>query len=337
MFEILPDFPAPVDSWGRLFRGDLYELLLPELQPKWVWTNPSVIKNDIDDDYLCAVRFMTAPADPAFTSIVMLVRVNETGTPKKVTQLREPPDNRVLIPDAPIAHNGPHDARLFRVNNQLFCTATFFDNTKECVYEEYTVGRIGLISVSADLKWKSTTMLPSLSGEIEKNWMPIEDEMAWLYSPPENIFCKYDSKKRKIGFKKTGKTTEVMEYARGSTHLINVGDDMLLGIVHDVAEPNVYPLSFAHRLRYSHRFVAYHKTTKNLLGFSPYFYFISPGTVEFAAGLTLSHDKKRVIASFGYRDSSAWFATAELNNVLDKMTFLPRAEIDASAAVAENA
>lgn len=322
MLEVLDDFAQPPNCWSRLFSGELCQISIPVPDKNFVWLNPSIIKHS-DNNYLCAVRLMSAPWRPNTMSMLAVAIVDEYGIPKKVTQLKPPENDRVLIPEAPIIHIGAHDCRIFRVDDQLFGSATFWDNTAECIVDdEVTLGRIGLIHISNDLKWTKTTMLPSLFGDPEKNWMPVEGEFSWLYIPERNIFCSYDLSANKFQFKTIGKTSAEMENARGSTHLISVPDDKLLGVVHYVAAGLEDKFNFAQKLQYAHRFVLYDKRTKNLTGVSPYFYFISGGGIEFAAGLTLAHDGETLIVSFGYRDSSAWLASAKLDAVLSTMRLI---------------
>lgn len=318
MIEVLDDFPEEPDCWSRLFNGELHEILLPHASKDWVWTNPSILRGTEPDEYLCSIRLLAAPWKYNSTSVITIAKMNEIGIPTSIGQLTPPENDREMVDGAPVIHHGPHDCRLFRVHGQLFGTATFWDNTKECVIDEnYTLGRIGLIQISEDLQWVSTAMLPSLFNSVEKNWMPVEGEFSWLYLPPQNIFASYDAGTSKFRFKTIGKTADVMEFSRGSTQLIDIGDNRLLGIVHDVAEPITHRRNFAYRLRYAHKFALYEKDTKNLMGVSPLFYFLSPNCIEFAAGLTLTHDGQRVIASFGYRDTDAWIASADLDAVLD--------------------
>lgn len=317
MIEVLDDFPEELESWGRLFYGECNEILLPHPAKDWVWTNPSILRGDNPDEYLCAIRLTGAWWKYNPSSILTIARMNEVGVPHAIKQLNPPENDRELVPDAPIIHNGPHDCRLFRVNGQLFGTATIWDNTKECVIEpDFTLGRIALIQISDELKWLKTTMLPSLFNDVEKNWMPIDGEFSWLYLPTQNIFATYSADTRKFRFRTEGRIPDVMEFSRGSTQLIDIGDNKLLGIVHDIAEPVYQKRNWVYRLRYAHKFALYDKTTKDLLGISPLFYFLSPNCVEFATGLTLTHDGERLIASFGYHDVSAWLATADLDAVL---------------------
>lgn len=322
MIGTLPDFSTPIDCWSRVFNGEIHQISIPTPSKNLTWLNPSIIKST-DDDYLCAVRLMTAPWIPNTASFLVISQIDAYGIPKKVTQIKPPENDRKFVEDAPIVHHGAHDARLFKVNGELFCSATFWDNTAECVTDAYTVARIGLIHISPDLKWTATTMLPSLFGDVEKNWMPIENELSWLYLPSRNIFGAYNLESRKFKFKTIGKTSDELEYARGGTHLIQTPGDTLLGVVHYVAEGITAKRNFAQKLRYAHRFVLYDKNTKNLIGLSPYFYFISGDGIEFASGLTLTHSNDEVIVSFGYRDSSAWFASAKFSAVMATMRLIP--------------
>jgi hypothetical protein len=319
MIDFLEEFAQPPISWGELCRGEICELILPNIvngDVKYVWTNPSILWHP-EHEYLCAVRLMTTPWKYNSLSLLTIAKIDLNGVPSAIKQLKPPAADREFIQDAPIVHNGAHDCRLFSVNNQLFGTATIWDNTAQCVREDgSTVARIGLIRISPELTWEKTIMLPSLFGGVEKNWMPIENELSWLYLPPRNIFCAHDAEKRAIKFKQVGRGHEIMEYARGSTQLVNISGNRLLGVVHEAAWPVFHEKIFAYRLRYAHRFVVYDRETKNLLGFSPLFYFVSPNCVEFAAGLTLTAEKDRVVISFGYRDISAWLATADLDAVM---------------------
>lgn len=326
MFNVLADFPLQPFSWPRLFDGDIYGISLPVPDKNWVWTNPSIIKEQNDGEYLCAVRLTMEPWRGGRASELALVKLNLSGIPSSVKQLKPPHNDREMDEEAPIIHRGAHDCRIFRINGRLFGTATFWDNTKECVQESgATAARIGLIEIDdtgAKPAWVSTKVLPSLYGAAEKNWMPIENEFSWLYLPAQNIFAQYVDRAKKFKFISIGKTHEELEHSRGSTQLVRINSTQLLGVVHYVAEPTVTRPTFLQRLRYMHRFALYDEATKNLLGFSPYFYFISPDGIEFAAGLAVTHDNNSVVVSFGYRDTSAWLATATIKSVLDQMHFV---------------
>lgn len=323
MIDFVDEFSAVSSCWPRLFNGELHEIILPKQERDWVWTNPSILKSK-SSDYICAIRLMIAPWLSNHVSVVTIANIDLCGVPTRVKQIKPPPDDREFIEGAPVMHYGAHDCRIFRVGGQLFGTATIFDNTKQCVQPDgKTMARIGLIQISDDYDWEKTTMLPSLYNGIEKNWMPIEGEMSWLYFPSRNIFGFYDLKKESFKFKQIGRTSEILASARGGTQLIDIGNDRLLGVVHETALPKVHTRIFAYRMRYAHKFVLYSRKTKNLIGFSPHFHFITSDCIEFAAGLTLSHEGDKVIVSFGYRDMSAWLASAKLNDIMATMQFLP--------------
>lgn len=324
MVETLLEFPEKPDSWARVFGGELHQIALPPPDKEWGWLNPSVIRHSDGQNYFCAVRLAKTPWTYCPASVITVVHADEFGVPLKVKQLNPPENDREYLIDTYVVHTGAHDCRLFRVGGQLYGTATIWDNTRECLQPSgYTQGRIGLISISAELVWTKTTMLPSPFNVVEKNWMPIEDELSWLYMPDRNIFATYSTDTNKCLFKTTGRCAEVMAGSRGSSQLIKISGNRLLGVVHYVAERTHNRLNHAQRLRYAHRFVLYDADSKNLIGFSPLFYFIMPAGIEFAAGLTLTHDNAGVIVSFGYRDTSAWFAAAPLENVMARITTFP--------------
>lgn len=302
------------------------EILLPELKTgsnKFVWTNPSITRHP-KYDYLCAVRLTSSPLSGGNTSVVTVGQIDLHGVPKFIKQIKPIDNDRRFDENAYVMHHGAHDLRLFTVGEQLFGTATIWDNTVECVQPDgSTQARIGLIQISDEFTWVKTVVLPSLFGAVEKNWMPVEGELSWLYFPPRNIFCTYDRDKKTAQFKKIGSTSPGLAYARGGTQLIDVGNNRLLGVVHEVAPPVVHENIPVYRLQYLHKFVLYDRDTKNLLAVSPQFYFISGNCVEFAAGITLTPDRDRVVVSFGYRDLSAWLAAARLDDILSAMIFLP--------------
>lgn len=324
MVETLAEFPEKPDAWARVFGGDLYQIALPPADKEWAWFNPSVIRNTNNQDYLCAVRLAKTPWVYCPASVITIAHIDEFGIPTKIKQLSPPENDREYVPDIYVVHAGAHDCRLFRVGGQLYLTATIWDNTRECLLPNgYTQGRIGLIAVSDELIWQKTTILPSPFEVVEKNWMPIENELSWLYMPDRNIFAAYTAATNKCSFKTIGRCAEVMAGSRGSSQLIKVPGNRLLGVVHYVAERTHNRPNHAQRLRYAHRFVLYDAESKNLVGFSPLFYFITPEGVEFAAGITLTHDNTGVIVSFGYRDTSAWFAAAPLENVMARISTFP--------------
>jgi hypothetical protein len=136
----------------------------------------------------------------------------------------------------------------------------------------------------------------------EKNWMHIEDdnEVKFIYSTNPT---------RVINDK--GETVSLHEIPicgdfRGSSHAIKFDGDYLAIIHESVAMPD-------YTRRYTHRFALYNFDGE-LKKLSDAFW-LKDAAIQFVAGLCWAPDKKKLIASFGYKDNQSWLAVFDPNEI----------------------
>lgn len=206
------------------------------------------------------------------------------------------------------------DPRLFWDGEHYCISATFLE--VDCPTAR--VCKVTLESLES-AKPIDLEIYPSMTGRIEKNWMPVhkvgsqkDSKLDFLYSSGKTfsggVFDVFD-------------TPKVSNPFRGGTQIIPVDDKTSIGIIHELYYKRIAvmnPATFApiqsHRC-YTHRFVTYDQDLK-ITGISPKFVFISEG-IEFASGIT-EHDSDYVI-SFGRADRATFIATIDKQKVLDLM------------------
>lgn len=310
----------PVDasrSLASLIPCAFHPLSIPVKHPSWSVYNPSVCR-DPAGGYQCFARFSSWPQATTFPtqSHVLRVALDDYLTIKNIQQLEEPPRQSLMDPYASF---GPEDARLFRHGDQWFASATFCD-VPECYSHGKIYPRMGLMFLGQDFRWTRTVIFPSRDGMAEKNWMPIEGELAWLYAPDQTVRAVYsgdkDNKTPSVVFDAGAPTPPELAAARGGTQLVEIAPNKLLGVIHEtVADlPRKLHRTSGYCRAYMHRLVLYSREPFALLAFSPRFHFLTPQSIEFAAGIT--HAEGRVVISFGHHDRSAWFADVHISDVL---------------------
>lgn len=295
-----------------------YPLAISPRQSNWSVYNPSLCR-DPAGGYQCLLRYSSWPRAGTFPtqSHLFLARLDEHLEIQTVQQLDEPPRQNL---SEPYVSFGPEDARLFRLQDQWFASATFCD-APECYINGHIQARIGLILLGTDFRWQRTVILPSRDGGMEKNWMPIEGEMAWLYDASQTICARQHEDAGKFVFDSPQSTLPELAAARGGTQLIEIEPNKLLGVIHETATdlPRKLSRMSGYCRAYTHRFVLYSRAPFQCLAVSPRFYFLTPESIEFAAGLT--HVDGRVLISFGHHDRLAWIAEVRLFDVLRFLAF----------------
>jgi predicted GH43/DUF377 family glycosyl hydrolase len=300
-------------SLDRLVGCSYYPMWLHGRKDRWVYCNPSIARHP-DGGFVSLVRYSSWPrvtvVYPVHSDLV-LARLDDDYNVVSMKPLAEP---KRQVDTSFKQTYGPEDARLFRLKGRWYATATFFD-VPECRVDSNVFARMGLLEFDEDFNWTDLTVLPCPFKQHEKNWMNIEGEMAWLYSAHDTRVARYNFETRLLGYYYPQPTPEIMQHARGSSQLIDIGKNRLLGVVHESVQ-EVPTRSYIGSYRaYSHRFVLYSREPFELKAVSELFHFFAPGHVEFAAGLAAAD--ARLVVSFGHHDSWAWLAAMKLDNVLN--------------------
>jgi hypothetical protein len=214
------------------------------------------------------------------------------------------------------------DLRLFAWREGLWCVACYRELTAQGWYEQ-VLARVagGPPGPCRLIDWR--VLRPKMPDWHEKNWMPrvIGDELQFVYKcDPTRVLDD--------GMRTLVETTPAIaadEFKGGSQAIPfdacpwhGIGGGWLV-LIHEVRER----ISDGWR-DYRHRFVWFDEASV-LRGVSRPFYFSKPG-IEFAVGLAWHPDGKRLLISYGVRDSEAWIATVdagEVRQVLEDAERLP--------------
>jgi Glycosyl transferases group 1 len=206
------------------------------------------------------------------------------------------------------------DLRLFVWQGELWCTACYRELTPEGWYEQVLAHISG--QPAGPYRLTDWRVLRRRSPDRnEKNWMPrvVGDELQFIYScDPTRVLDE--------GLRTVAETIPAIaaDEFKGGSQAIPF-DGGWLALIHEARER----ISDGQR-NYRHRFVWFDKVSV-LRGVSRPFYFHKRG-IEFAAGLAWHPDGKRLLVSYGVRDSEAWTATVEaeeVRQVLEDAEWLP--------------
>lgn len=293
----------------RAFRATTRQI---EFEPPAGWnaSNPSIHYDRVDERLRCVVRttnykivdghYLTPDDNVIYTRNWMLELTNDLTTTRAVEMI-----DRTNIPRSRYPVHGFEDCRLYRVDDQLMCSATVCDFDLDKPSE----GPREIVAMRLSDEYEITNaraIRGVWSSHPQKNWTPFElrSHEEWIYAVLNN----------------DGKTTRVTSdraptsldhgRLRGGSQLVELSDGRWLAVVHDVAFPGG-------RTRfYLHRFVMFDPEAKKVLAMTDPFYFKKLG-IEFCCGL--ARIEKRLIASFSIDDASAHFAVLDLENVLNAM------------------
>jgi hypothetical protein len=273
------------------------------IDEKWKCTNPCILK--VPDGYLVNVRnvnynivngryIMNDPKNVVRTKNI-LVKMDKEFKILNETVLQDPEYNRTDFPVDSI-----EDSRIFNVEDKLFASSTLRNHA------EYNGAAIIVTTQIVNGAHQDLTPVRCTGmNNYEKNWMPvIGDGKKWLY------ICGPDTKvvsvtSDVVSLTKVGDASRITEPFRGSSQVIPFGTGYL-SCIHEVA------YSGDSRI-YSHRFII-HKSDLSIEQLSIPFYVKEKLTIEFVAGLALSHDLSEIILSFGLRDAEAWFARIQVQD-----------------------
>ena len=278
--------------------------------PGWNPSNPSIHYDRVDDKLRCVVRttnykivngyYLTPHDNVIYTRNWMLELTRDLKTTKAVEMV-----DRTAIPRSTYPVHGFEDCRLFRVGDQLACSATVcdfdLDKPKEGPREIVVMALSSTYEIA-----QARVVRGSWSHLCQKNWMPFEvnDREEWIYATINDA----------------GETARIapdrppasLDHGRlrGGSQLVRLADNNWLAVVHDVAFPG------GHTRFYLHRFVLFDERAERVLAMTDPFYFEKLG-IEFCCGLARLDDQ--LVASFSVDDSSANFAVFDVEKVLAAM------------------
>jgi len=300
------------DSLDRLVGCNFAPLVIPPRHPGWTFKNPSIARNPAGG-YYCALRYSSWPLIRGFASHseLAVATLNDLLELTSV-QYVYPLARETIVPV--FAAFGPEDARLFRVYDRWFATASFRD-VPECAATPQFYYCMGLMSFDNNFNWTQLSILPGRVPQSEKNWMPIEGELSWLYSPFNTLKCRVQHEDQKLVYSPPLATPPDLQFARGGTQIVAINQDYLIGIIHETIMnvPDAETREHGWRRAYVHRFVLYRREPFCVAALSPPFHFLTQCSTEFAAGLAYKDGK--LIVSFGHHDTSSWLAEVRLADV----------------------
>jgi hypothetical protein len=200
-------------------------------------------------------------------------------------------------------HSAFGDLRLFAWRDGPWCTACCRELTPQGWYEQ-VLARIGGEPPGPYRLTNWRVLRPEPPRRDEKNWMPqvVGSKLRFIYRcDPTRVV---DVEAQTVVENTPAIAAD--EFKGGSQAI--PFDDGWLALIHEVRE----------RIRdgrrsYLHRF-AWFDEASVLCGVSRPFYFNKTG-IEFAAGLAWHPDGKHLLISYGVRDSEAWIATVEADEV----------------------
>jgi hypothetical protein len=284
---------------------------LPKVAPDsdltYIALNPSIKK--ISDGYLVIVRAtnfciggrIIGPRTNGFNTRNFLLRYTKDFELISQKEILNDLD-RGKFPKTP--HLGQIDCRHI-VDEGDLDTLSMLCVT--CDTNRYNVSQISYVALQEDETCVHTAKLTPLLGpdpkRWEKNWLPFikDDKLCAIYSTDPFVTYTLD--------KETGTCLEETRYipakrlcnSRGSAAPIPFGDGYLY-LVHE-----------SYNMIYSHRFIYVNKDFQ-IEKISNPFVFSHVG-VEFCCGMTLSHNGKTLLLSYGFEDQEAYIAAVGVERV----------------------
>lgn len=194
---------------------------------------------------------------------------------------------------------GFEDSRLFDWGGQLWTLSCVRELTREGWCEQV------LAPVSTAGYGNTWVTVQPEQRRHEKNWMP------WVRDKGRLLFVYRLGQLMDVGGKLRAdfKCDLAVDHVSGGSQVIEV-EGQYIALVHEAGMVPGRPNRF-----YQHRFVLLGEAG-DLLGISPPFCFHGQ-QIEFAAGLAYFPVTRKLLASYGVRDSEAWLAEMDLYEVLD--------------------
>jgi len=273
----------------------------------WRPMNPSVTRDEVGlvsivrtVNYLINARGQyDMPPDQIIRTRNYLVRLSEDFVAESAVEIFAPAD---MPPPAFPPVQGFEDMRLFSWRGDLWCSSTVRELRDDGLCEQVLAKLERRPEDGLRLSdWRP--MRPAGPRRHQKNWMPMAggDTLRFVYlCDPGRIVDEAGGTVAEF------EPNFAADAFRGGTQAI-VFDEGWLALVHEV------PNSAYSDRSYQHRFV-YFDTAGRASAVSAPFFFNKRG-VEFAAGLTWSADKQRLLISYGVDDREAWIGSVESGDV----------------------
>lgn len=268
--------------------------------------NPSIVK--IDDEFFINIRTVNYMFDPNFRYITngscdtinYLIKLNQNLEIKEI--------NKLKYQNMPYSGNfdGWEDIRLFEYKENLHCS---FTTLQTSINKKQT---ICLSNLSNELPFH-ISLDKYGNDKIQKNWVPIISEnknLFFIYSFYPLTILKYDENIKNVKIHQVSKVNIQNKWRGGSQALSlkEIGyNKYYLCIIHESEFP-----------KYKHKFVLLEEINTDIFKIkneSCFFCFID-GFVEFCSGLTISHNKKNFILSFGKMDRECYLLNIDIDSVL---------------------
>lgn len=299
----------PLAEHVPTFRATRIEFPVPE---GWVATNPSVINEN--GRATAIVRTVNYTITPEGVYAILgsdgsvsrghpirtrnhLVRFSRTLTIEESHELALPADWPEPKYDLVI---GFEDSRLFSWNGVLWSMSTVRELTPEGWCEQVSAQ---ITTAGYGPNWRR--IFPP-ERRHEKNWMPwirADGHLEFVYRLGTVLFPS--------GLVAYQHDCEIdVKHISGGSQVVAV-EGNYIALVH---EARLIP-GRPHNRYYQHRFVSLGETGE-LLGISPAFVF-HDRQIEFAAGLAYFPEARRLVASYGVRDCTAWLAEMDAFEVLE--------------------
>ena len=289
-------FPS-LESWPLAFQAPLGgNVTNPSIA---VWNGATyVIARNVNYEITSEGRY-AIPGDGTIETRNYLLRLDsELRHPEACSEIRTP-SNMPAPLYRPV--RGFEDQRLFIWRDSFWCSATIRELNLDGLCE-IVLGRIDspFSDACALVDWR--VLNPSGPRRHQKNWMPRvgAEELQFIYSSdPVRVV---DDRGRLV--------SEVdpkfeLSHLRGGSQAIAFSGGWLM-LTHEVAQLDEQRI-------YLHRFLWFDLSMREQRVSEP-FYFESLG-IEFAAGLALHADAKRLIVSFGVHDARALIGTILADDV----------------------
>ena len=197
------------------------------------------------------------------------------------------------LPDPGRHASGLEDLRLFAWQGELWCSGAYWNAEVDRISQ--ALCRIDPDGAAlVDLR-----LLREAPAQHEKNWMPLVEAGRLRFIRYAGSGEILDQAGRALG---GAPAALALDHLRGGSQAIAF-DGGWLAVTHEVAR-------YAAPRSYLHRFVWFDAGLR-LRRLSRAFTFAGDG-VEFAAGLALHPDGRRLLVSYGRRDAEAWIGALEL-------------------------
>jgi glycosyltransferase involved in cell wall biosynthesis len=196
---------------------------------------------------------------------------------------------------------GFEDMRLFPWKGGLWCSSTVRETNPEGWCEQ-VLARVGCGPL--DCRLDSWGRMGPETKDHQKNWMPSPHTGSYMLEFVHRLGKMVDEK-GKVTYEKP--LTLAADHMSGGTQLV-IFRGGWLALVHECRHRPDNGKRY-----YQHRFVMFN--TKHEVSRISLPFVFHDKQIEFAAGLAVSSDEKKLYISYGVRDCEAWIATVDANEV----------------------